>query len=102
MPSELEQPHYSDDREEFHDVGILQMWGKLPQQQIYVKTSCSYVVDDINGTVDEFAFVWTGNKSDQDFEGEPSVANTFDVEESYVCISVYFINREIGSILGSS
>lgn len=54
------------------------------QHEIDVKTKCRDVIYYIDGGFDEFALVRTGDETRENFYGEPSVADAFDVEESIV------------------
>ena len=98
VPRQLEEPHDAYDREELHDVGVLQVRRELPQHQVDVEAGRRYVVDDVDGGVDELALVGGGDEPHEDLESEPRVADALDVEEGDVGLGLRLLDGERGSV----
>lgn len=93
VASQLEQSHDADDGEELEDVGVLQVRGELLQRQVDEEGEGGDVVDDVDRGADEEELVGAGDEAHQDLDGEPRVANGFDVEEGLVRVRLRLVQR---------
>lgn len=93
VSSQLEEPHDADDGEEFENVGVLQVRREFLQSQIDEERQGGNVVDDVDGRADEKELVGAGDEAHQDLDGEPRVANGFDVKESLVSVRLRLVQR---------
>ena len=63
MSRQFKETEDSDDWEEFQDVSVLQVRGKMCQNQVDVEAESGNKVNDVHWTSDKIQNVWTGNKS---------------------------------------
>ena len=63
MSGEFKQTKNSDDWEEFQNVRVLKMGGKMGQNQVNVEAEGGNKVNDVDWTSDKIKNIWTGNKS---------------------------------------
>lgn len=96
---QLEQPHYPDNREKFEYVSVLQVRCKLLQDQVDVEAERGDVVDDVDGRLDELAFVGRRDEPHQDLEREPSVAHALDVKERLVRVRLRLVQHPCGRVV---
>ena len=62
------------------------MGGELLQRQVDEKGQRCHVVDDVDWGADKEELVGTGDETHDDLDGEPRVADGFDVEEGLVSV----------------
>ena len=63
MSRQFKETEDSDDWEEFQDVSVLQVWGKVGQNQVDVEAESGNKVNDVHWTSDKIQNVRTGNES---------------------------------------
>lgn len=93
MSGKLEETHNADNGEELEDVGVLQVRGKLLEGQIDEEAERGDVVDDVDRGADEEELVGAGDEAHEDLDGEPRVADGFDVEEGLVGVGLRLVQR---------
>lgn len=75
---------------------------ELSEQEVYVETKCGYVVDYVDRGCDELELAGGGYESDDYLEGEPCVADAFDVEEDDVSVCVHLFGDLVCFVCWSS
>ena len=88
VPGQLEQPKNPDYREELQNVGVLDVFEVVLQQHVAVKAQGGDKVDPVQGRLDEDFDGGGDDEPDDEFEGEPDVADEFDEEEGLVRIGL--------------
>ena len=63
MSRQFKETEDSDDWEEFQDVSVLQVRGKMRQNQVDVEAESGHKVYDVDRASDEVQNIWAGNKS---------------------------------------
>ena len=72
----------------------------MSQPQVNVETKCGDKVNDIDRAPDKVKHVWAGDEPDEQLEGEPSIADALDVEESIMSISPVLIQGPCSCVMG--
>lgn len=93
MARQFEQSHDTNDGEEFENVSIVQTGGELLQCQVEKEGKGGGEIDHVDVAKYELQFGRGAQQSNRDFDREPSVADTFDVEEGLVRVCLQFGQR---------
>ena len=72
----------------------------MGQTQVYVETESGNEVNDVDRTSDKVEDVRTGEEPDEELEGEPSIADTLDIEEGIVSISAMLVQSPGSGVVG--
>ena len=91
MSSQLEESQDPDNGEKFQNICIFQVRSKISKTQVNVETESSDEVNDIDRASDKVEYIRTREESDEELEGEPSIADTLDIEESIVSIGAVLV-----------
>ena len=86
MSSQLEESQDPDNGEKFQNICIFQVRSKISKTQVNVETESSDEINDIDRASDKVEYIRTREESDEELEGEPSITDTLDIEESIVSI----------------
>ena len=70
----------------------------MSQPQVNVETECGDKVNDIDRAPDKVKHVWAGYEPVEQLQGEPSIADTLNVEES--AISPVLIQGPCSCVMG--
>ena len=100
MSGQLEQAQDSDDGEELQNISILQVRGKIGKAQVNVETEGGDEVNDVDGASDKVENVGTGEEPDEKLEGEPSIADTLNIEEGIVSIGPVLVQGPGRGVVG--
>ena len=63
----------------------------MSQPQVNVETKCGDKVNDIDRAPDKVKHVWARDEPDEQLKGEPSIADTLNIEESIMSVSSIFV-----------
>ena len=71
------------------------------KNKVNVETDGSNEINYVDWGPNKYIQVWTGYKPDQEFKGEPSITDTFNIEEGIMGLAWNFVKSPICSVEGA-